>query len=211
VVLGLLFHGILKFWVSYDAASRFTSDRQCGALEMLLSTSLTVREILEGQLRAMAKRFFKPLMCVLALDLALFLTGFTMESPSDDRGTLLLIQVVVLLTFFIDSATAAIFGMWQGLKTRRAGRAALWTTAHVMALPTAAFSAILFVALAAGGGSLTNRVASWAGLWLMLSLINAAWCCVTAMNALHRDFRELATLQASGGPGLPAAAMAAAR
>jgi hypothetical protein len=210
VAFGLLFHAFLKFWVGYDAASRFTSDRRCGALEMLLSTSLTVREILEGQLRAMLKRFFKPLMCVLALDLALFMTGFQTEAGAEGKGALLLIQFVVLLTFFIDAAAAAVFGMWQGLKTRRAGRAALRTAGRVMALPTAVFSAVAFLATA--GGELSfERVAPWAGLWLFLSVVNAAWCSMSALNALHRDFREMATLQAAGGPTVPAAAVTAAR
>ena len=213
VAFGLLFHAFLKFWVGYDAASRFSGDRRCGALEMLLSTSLTVREILEGQLRAMAKRFFKPLMCVLALDLALFMTGFTSESPrtgADGRGMLLLIQFVVLLTFFIDTAAAAVFGMWQGLRMRRAGRAALRTAGQVLVLPTAVFSILAFIALAAGGRS-PHEVVVLAGLWLLLSLFNAAWCCMTALNALHRDFRELATLQAAGGPAISVMAVAAAR
>ena len=77
-----------------------------------------------------------------------------------------------------------------------------------MALPTAVFSAMAFTATVGGGHSLEN-VAAWAGLWLFLSVANAAWCGLSALNALHRDFRELATLQAAGGPTAPATVAAA--
>ena len=206
VAAGLLFHAFLKFWLAYDAASRFTSDRRCGALEMLLSTPLTVGEMLGGQFRSMIRRFFKPLLCVLALDLALFMTGFGGSGTMPDAGSLLMIQFVVVATFLIDVVAVAAFGMWEGLKTRRGGRAALWTAARVMGLPTALFSAVVFIPLFTGA---MDRLASptlLVALWFFISATNAALCILGAMRHLREDFRELAAQHASGAPLAPAAA-----
>jgi hypothetical protein len=45
VVMGLWMHSILKYWVAAEACRRFTLDRRSGALELLVSTPMTVREI----------------------------------------------------------------------------------------------------------------------------------------------------------------------
>jgi hypothetical protein len=206
VVAGLLFHAFLKFWLAYDAASRFTSDRRCGALEMLLSTPLTVREMLGGQFRSMLKRFFKPLLCVLALDLALFMTGFGGSEATPAAGTLLIIQFVVVATFLIDVVAVAAFGMWQGLKTRRGGRAALWTAGRVMGLPTAVFSVVVFLLLFTGNTRRLTDPTPLVALWFFLSAANAALCISGALKRLQEDFRELAAQHAAGAPLAPAAA-----
>lgn len=204
VVSGVAFHAFLKFWLAYDAASRFTADRRCGALEMLLSTPLTVGEMLGGQFRSMLKRFFKPLLCVLALDLALFMTGFGGSATTHAAGSLLMIQFVVVATFLIDVVAVAAFGMWQGLKTRRSGRAALWTAARVMLLPTLVFMAFAFALWPA-----IVRMRSptpFVALWFLLSAANAALCIVGALRHLREDFRELAAQHAAGAPLAPVAA-----
>jgi hypothetical protein len=210
IAAGLLFHAFLKFWLAYDAASRFTSDRRCGALEMLLSTPLTVSEMLGGQFRSMIQRFFKPLLCVLALDLALFMTGFggSAATPQEklQSGWLLMIQFVVVATFLIDVVAVAAFGMWQGLKTRRGGRAALWTAARVMGLPTALFSAVMFIFLFTGAMGRLSSPTPFVLLWFFISATNAALCILGALRHLREDFRELAAQHASGAPLAPAAA-----
>jgi len=205
VAAGLLFHAFLKFWLAYDAASRFTADRQCGALEMLLSTPLTVGDMLGGQFRSMLKRFFKPLLCVLALDLALFMTGIGSSGTTPASGSLLMIQVVVVVTFLIDVVAVAAFGMWQGLKTRRGGRAAMWTAARVMGLPTAVFSVFMFVVFPLFATGLENPT-PFVALWFFLSATNAALCISGALKGLREDFRELAAQHATGAPLAPAAA-----
>lgn len=215
VLAGLLFHAFLKFWLAYDAASRFTSDRRCGALEMLLSTPLTVREMLGGQFRAMSKRFFKPLLCVLALDLALFMTGFSGSEAAPADGTLLVIQFVVVATFLLDVVAVAVFGVWQGLKSRRSGRAALWTAGLVMGLPTALFSVVVFVYLI-GLPIVSNSAAPPSAsdfdpkplvlLWFFIGATNSALWISVALRHLQYDFRELAAQHASGAPLAPAAA-----
>jgi ABC-type transport system involved in multi-copper enzyme maturation permease subunit len=206
VAAGLLFHAFLKFWLAYDAASRFTADRRCGALEMLLSTPLTVSEMLGGQFRAMIKRFFKPLLCVLALDLALFMTGFGTARSIPGGWTLLLIQFVVVGTFLMDVAAVAMFGMWQGLRTRQSGRAALWTAGRVLALPTALFSVVVFLVLLTGEMRRLADPKPLVLLWFIISVTNAALCISAALRHLREDFRELAAQHASGAPLAPAAA-----
>src|SRR5882724_140819 len=52
VCTALIAHTVLKLWLATEACRRFVSDRKSGAFELLLSTPLTVGEILGGQLLA---------------------------------------------------------------------------------------------------------------------------------------------------------------
>src|SRR5262249_10941514 len=153
---------------------------------------LTVNDMLGGQFRSMLKRFFKPLLCVLALDLALFMTGFGGSGTTPNAGMLLLIQGVVVATFLIDVVAVGAFGIWQGLRNRRIGRAALLTVAWVMGLPTFVFSVVVFLWVFLGAVRGTNPPGdprALVALWFFLSTTNAAFCISAALKHLREDFR----------------------
>ena len=63
-----LFQSFLKLWVVSETCQRLAEDRRIGALELLLSTPLTTREILRGQWLALKRQFAKPLAVVLVLE-----------------------------------------------------------------------------------------------------------------------------------------------
>src|SRR5256885_13342865 len=44
--LAVLLNGLFKLWVAVEAGQRLADDQKLGALELLLSTPLTVRDIL---------------------------------------------------------------------------------------------------------------------------------------------------------------------
>ena len=75
-----ILNSTLKLWLGSEACQRFVDDRRNNALELLLSTPLTVRDVLDGQFRALRRVFQWPLLFVLGLD-AVFLIV-----PVADRG-----------------------------------------------------------------------------------------------------------------------------
>src|SRR5205085_12159068 len=57
LVLGLLMEG----WIASETGRHLAEDRQTGALELLLSTPLSVRQILAGQWQALLRQFLGPM------------------------------------------------------------------------------------------------------------------------------------------------------
>src|SRR6185436_1194916 len=68
-------HAIFKFWVATEASRRLSLDRQSGALELMLSTALSVKEIVRGLMMAMERQFGGPMLVVLLADTAFMLAG----------------------------------------------------------------------------------------------------------------------------------------
>ena len=79
VLTGLLLNLLIKVWFALEAGRQLAEDRKQGALELLLSTPLTVQDILRGQLLALKRQFQGPVLAVL-LVFGLFLIA----GASDD-------------------------------------------------------------------------------------------------------------------------------
>jgi hypothetical protein len=66
VVYVVLLQGFIKAWFAVQASQQFVEDRRCGALELLLSSPLTVREMVSGQWRALRGQFLRPVVFMIA-------------------------------------------------------------------------------------------------------------------------------------------------
>ena len=129
----LLFQGFLKLWVVSEAAARLAEDRRVGALELLLSTPLTTREILRGQWLAFRRQFAKPLGVILLFEFLLLRQPFATQ--------LVLINLLMLVA---DVLTLGWVGMWLGLTARSLNRAILGTIDCVLLLPWGAYYTAMF-------------------------------------------------------------------
>ncbi len=129
-----LFQSFLKLWVVTGTCQRLAEDRRSGALELLLSTPLTAREILRGQWLALRRQFAMPLAAVLVLVFLLQRQQFTLSTT--------LLNLAILLA---DLVTLGWVGMWLGLTARNLNRAILGTIGRVLVLPSGATLAVLFV------------------------------------------------------------------
>jgi ABC-type transport system involved in multi-copper enzyme maturation permease subunit len=65
---GLLLNFVLRCWFAGEAARQLADDRKAGTLELLLSTPLSVREILRGQLLALKRQFIGPVVLMLIVE-----------------------------------------------------------------------------------------------------------------------------------------------
>ena len=186
----LILHTMLKFWVASEACRRFSMDRQSGALELLLSTPLTVPEIIKGQVLALERQFALPVFLVLLVDFAFLMAGRT--------ETLWLYLVIAgMIVFAADIFTLMWVGMWRGLNSRRPNRAAAAATARILVLPWVLWGMIsillgVFVFRRGGGSDFWEGkffIVLWAGLSVAVDLFFG----LPARQKLLSEFRTVAT------------------
>ena len=68
----LLVHGFLKIWVVSEVSHRLVEDQRNGAMELLLSTPLTIDNVMTGQLMALIRQFAAPVLLLGALEALTF-------------------------------------------------------------------------------------------------------------------------------------------
>jgi hypothetical protein len=127
LVVFLLLHLSLSLWLATEACSLFTTARDSGALELLLCTPLSMREILHGHLLGLTRAFQRPLIVLLAVELVLLAAFLVVEWK---RGTALQILSYNVIGAGMFSAIAVMdlfavarYGMWTGLVSKKPCRA----------------------------------------------------------------------------------------
>ena len=182
-----LFQSFLKLWVVSETCQRLAEDRRIGALELLLSTPLTTREILRGQWLALKRQFAKPLAVVLVLEYLLLRQQFTVSTT-----------LIYLTNLLADLAALVWVGMWLGLAARNLSRAILGTIARVLVLPTGAYLVgvfaldVLWPLLGRGSFEPSEHFGDylWSGIGLASDFVfGFCW----ARRQLLNNFRQAAT------------------
>lgn len=190
VLTALAAHTLLKFLLVTEACRHFSHDRQSGALELLLSTPLSVREIVHGQVLGLERQFAGPVFVVLLADLAFLMA---------ERHTQGWVSVwaVGMIVFVADLWTLGWLGMWLGLIRRHPNRAALGALFRVLVLPWILFALVMTVLGVSGGLRMMNNAAwenyglplLYAGLSLGVNLVFG----LPARQRLLAEFRTVAT------------------
>ena len=148
---------IVAFRMAMSASYRLADDRRSGALELLLGTEVSVKELLRGYWMALGRQFFGPIaivlfagffaMLLLLLEIShefrvgdmfqaftkMFASLFIRAADSDEALVFLLvisIQLMLIINWF-----AVIWvGLWLGLRERRSGFAT-WATLTLVYVP----------------------------------------------------------------------------
>jgi ABC-type Na+ efflux pump permease subunit len=192
VFIAVLVHTILKFWVATESCRQIAEDRRTGALELLLSTPLSVADILHGQLLSLNRQFFMPVAAVLLVDIAIFTAHMRdVWVGGSNEGPLLFVCVVAV--FIADLYTLAWLGMWLGLTLKTANRAASAGVVRVLVLPWIAYIALMtmlaFLRPDRSSVSDTSLIAAW----LVVSMLNNLYFYTSARRNLLDQFRLVAT------------------
>lgn len=116
-------HGTLLVRMASAASHSLAEDRKSGALELLLATSLGVRDVLKGRWMALGRQFFGPILIATIWHLFTIL-WMSVMSPFPK---LPLILAVAFLSFALAWIATGWFGMWMGLRARHPV-AAIWGT-----------------------------------------------------------------------------------
>jgi hypothetical protein len=80
VLISALMHGVLNWIFAYAAAKRLGEERQSGGFEVLLTTPLRAKDIVDGQNRALVLQFRRVGMFMLTMDALLMLGSFLGKS-----------------------------------------------------------------------------------------------------------------------------------
>jgi len=132
---------LLKWLLALQACRFFVEARRNGALEMLLCTPLTSREILGGQMLALKRNFLWPSVWMLALlFVPLVVQVVAMRSWNTPLiGTALMGFIAsgfCCLRMHADCYAIIWFGMWLALTLKKPGLAPSLTVLFVLVLPS---------------------------------------------------------------------------
>lgn len=191
IATAFLIHFALKLLIAGVACWQFNEDRSSGAMELILSTPLSVGEILKGQRQALMRMFLAPICCVLALDFILLLSHRANGYPG---SPVLLMWLAGMAVLVADAIALRSMGMWLGLRMRKTNAAVTRTVVCVMAVPWVAMLLSLSL-LALLPFSIFPRMEAEMVIlyWLALSLGNALLWRGWAERNLAKQFRAEAT------------------
>jgi ABC-type transport system involved in multi-copper enzyme maturation permease subunit len=206
VLTGLLLNLLIKVWFALEAGRQLAEDRRQGALELLLSTPLTVQDVLRGQLLALKRQFLGPT-AVTLLVFFLFLMAaasdeMLLENP-EDRSFWVLSWAAGMVMLIADLAALYWVGMWLALSSKNPTRAAASNLGRILVMPWVVLAmGALVISLTwpqhAGDEPLQKFfLSAWLGVGLAVDLGLGAW----ARTRLLTEFRLAATRRYEAGPG----------
>ncbi len=129
VPLILTLNGFFKIWIVTEACQQLIEARRSGALELLLSTPLTDRDIIRGQWFALRQQFALPLMLSGILELTLIFIG------KEHRW----FYSAWVLSIPMDFIALGWAGMWLGLTAKNTTRAIMQAAVLILILPWLTF------------------------------------------------------------------------
>ena len=126
---------ILKCMIGVEMAHRICEDRRSGALELLFTTSISVKEVTQGHWEALMRQYRGPIALVVVI--SLFLGVLTIKGENDPEGQFWLSCMLAghLILLFLDVLALFWFGLWSSLKARRVNQATRSTLFYILALP----------------------------------------------------------------------------
>ncbi|HEV8541219.1 MAG TPA: hypothetical protein VGR78_02395, partial [Verrucomicrobiae bacterium] len=142
VALSIIFltQFIFKIWTASEVCSRLIEDRRSGALELLLSSPLSVRAIAQGQGLALRRIFLKPVAALVISEMVLMF--LVLNSLAGGRATVEIISSYLIATtsLLLDLWALKWVGLWLSLFGKSIERVLIATVARVLALPWLCFA-----------------------------------------------------------------------
>jgi hypothetical protein len=213
---------LLYLWAASQACRFFIEARRTGLIELLLATPVSVREIVEGQWRALLRMFGLPVLLLLGVQLTgtCLATTATWTQVGAQMGnglpaiaTGVLTSGAGLVTTVANLVALSWFGMWMGMTSKNNNLATLKTIAFVLVIPgmaitfaSALATPLLIMPMLIKGNLSSGNTSSWvsstmmswyplviAALSLFLNLAKNFGFIVWARRTLYGSFREQAT------------------
>jgi hypothetical protein len=130
---------VLAMWVASEACHLFASVRDSGALELLLCTPLTAKEIVRGNFLGLRRIFFQPIAAFVIIIALLMVAQLYLLAAGGAQGASVTFTfgfcAFQLLLSVMDLFAVAHFGMWMGLSQKKPARAVTRTVLFVLVLP----------------------------------------------------------------------------
>jgi len=189
-------HAALKVLIAWDASRRFASDRESGALELLLCCPVEERTIWRSWLVGLKRTYLLPIAALALIEFIMLVGGMDDTGWWNDEGVWGAAFAAGLTLFVADAYAVSWMGVWQGLAARNSTRASLNTMGLVLFAPGAVVFALLGLAGMLGGPS-NLPFGLLLVVWFALSLAADLAACGYAMLKLNDEFRVVAA-QATG-------------
>ncbi|MFL2923674.1 MAG: ABC transporter permease [Limisphaerales bacterium] len=193
---------MLKCWIGIESSQRLTNDRRNGSLELLFSTPLRVKDILNGHWKVTLHQFLGPLVFVCLLTLF-----FALPHLIDSRrlgGNLTTYMALMFLAYLIllvvDSFALFWCGLWNSLRARHVNRAIGATLFHVLIVPWILFLGFIIVITVNPNivHYFENVPLFIAIMWFSIGLGYPLWLISSCRRLLNNQLRLLASTK----PGL---------
>ncbi|MBX3747949.1 MAG: ABC transporter permease subunit [Verrucomicrobiae bacterium] len=190
VPLAFTVHLILTSWVVAESSMRLLEDRRSGALELLLCTALTDRDLIRGHRLALRRLFLRPVLLLAAAEVFVAFTGFgTSDDAAAQNGRWLMLAMASAILLDTHALSWIALRLATSLSSvNRVGLVALAITPFGPALLAAL--TITLVSLFTRGGSLVSfptGLAIWFGWVVVVDLVVGWGLC---RSSLLRGFRE---------------------
>jgi ABC-type Na+ efflux pump permease subunit len=199
IMVSFFLNWFFKHWLANAACYAFSTDRDRGALELLLCTPLTIRDVLRGHWLSLRRVFLAPVLTLLVVELFLFGTALATDTVNrlDLPWFLPLMFMAGIILFVADLFALVWVGWWAGVVSKNASSAVSSTYVRLMILPwlMVATGSVLSYLLYAEGAHATVALVMWVGssLWLdWFFARRARWRLLT-------DLRGAAVERYSGG------------
>ena len=182
-----------KGWVVSEAGRHLGEQRKEGALEFVLSTPLTVKEILHGQWLALRRQFLGPLLAVVAV-LIIFLVASLQRESFHENPLNPVLWIGGILMLVADVVALCWAGMWAALTVKTPNRITGVTATRLLLAPWVLFFVVLIMAnLLTMPSSPDFTWIFYVGLWFGLGLLADLIFGIVAWRELRTKFRQLAT------------------
>lgn len=204
VAMSLILNCGLKNWITIEAGQRLAEDQRSGALELLLTTPLSDRDMVRGQMLALKRQFLRPVVVVFCLQL-LFLLIAVRHANYSSSGMYRLYGASLLL-LVADCVAASWVAMAAALTAKSHTHATLTAMFRILMLPWIGLAMVVVLmnlwALLWGGssGSDFEVYLFW---WLVFGLVADGLFGFLAWRRLRHHFYDLATKRfapVSAGP-----------
>ncbi len=208
VVMPTIFlsQAVLVVWMAFSATHRLAEDKRGGALELLLSTPISVQDILRGRRMAHWRQFGWVTLCVQVASGLLYAGMLYFQFPrrwaSDYFPFMITMGIGGMLVFTLYHRTLFIVGQWLALITSHALAAAAVSLVLVVSMHWGLFMGVMLTgALIDQYTSLPLKIDEWDGLWVWIGfgIANCLFWSHVSKRQLQRHFRELAARQPRAG------------
>lgn len=199
IITSITLHVMLKVWIAVAVVQQLSEERRSGSIELLLSTPLTVRQMIAGQFRTLRRQFGWALLVVLLCDVLLMQVA--LDRAGSDADELRLAGILHMLFLGLDALAIGVLGMWRAIGARHANQAAGSAFFRIVALPcvVAIVTGLLLELLPplARPRFTATPLQVILAFYGFCAVNNLGWG-LYAWVRLNRDFREWATNRFDG-------------
>jgi ABC-type transport system involved in multi-copper enzyme maturation permease subunit len=170
------------------AAEVLARDRFSGALELLLSTSLSLYEVSRGIWMTARRVMLGPAIACVGLGIIVFMLARSDPSVSNDSDALLILLCTSLL-FAADLIASVWTGMWMSCRARQPNAAAGLCFVKLVALPSFSFLGLLTVMNLFEASRLFDSFAKGFVTWFIMCMANNIFWIKRSRRKFYEEVR----------------------